>query len=315
MSEVAEDAPVHEGLVASLVRLARPFTLLPPVVGILSGAVCALGVAGDTHVRLAPVLVASACAGALNAASNALNQLTDLEADRWNKPDRPLVTGALSTEQARAFVVAAYVIALVPTLWLGWPVFACFLAAAVATLVYSVPALGRLKARGFLANLTIAVPRGLLLKVAGWATVASIASADPWVVGSVFACFLLGAASTKDFADIDGDLRDGCRTLPIVYGPKRAAQIMAPFLVLPWLWLAIAAWLPDPTHPGEPLLSADPVALTLVAVGTGLWGSWTARALLSDPDALTRTENHPAWRSMYGMMLLAQTGLAIAYLV
>ena len=308
--------PARGSTAGALVRLARPFTLLPPMVGIASGAVCAFGATdGDIGSRLAPVLVASGCAGMLNAASNALNQLTDLESDRWNKPDRPLVTGALSPRQALLFAVLAYGAALLPTPWLGLPVFACFAAAAVATLVYSVPAFGRTKARGFLANLTIAVPRGMLLKVAGWATVASVASSEPWVVGSVFGLFLLGAASTKDFADVEGDRRDGCRTLPVVLGPRRAARIVAPFLVLPWLWLALAAWLPDPIRRDHPLLTGDPVVLTVVALGTALWGLWTARSLLADPDALTRTENHPAWRSMYGMMLVAQAGVAVAYLV
>lgn len=304
----------------ALVRLARPFTLLAPMVGIASGAVCAFGASdGDIGTRLVPVIAASVCAGILNAASNALNQLTDLESDRWNKPDRPLVTGALARWQATTFSALAYAVALVPTWWIGrgagHPVFWLFAAAGVATLVYSLPALGRTKARGLLANLTIAIPRGVLLKVAGWAVVASIATPEPWVVGTVFGLFLVGAASTKDFADIEGDRRDGCRTLPVVLGPRRAAQRVVPFLVLPWTLLALAPWVPDPTRPGATLLTGDPLALGLLGVGLALWGLRTARALLADPDALTRSENHPAWQSMYRMMLGAQVGVAAAYLV
>ena len=99
------------------------------------------------------------------------------------------------------------------------------------TLVYSMPALGRTKADTFLANLTIAVPRGCLLKVAGWAMVAHIWHVEPWYIGGTIALFLMGAASTKDFADIEGDLAGGCKTPPILYGPKKAAYIISPFFV------------------------------------------------------------------------------------
>jgi fatty acid desaturase/4-hydroxybenzoate polyprenyltransferase len=309
------------------VALTRPFTLIPPMLGIVSGAVCAMGVAPPPPGAWRPVALAAACAAILNAASNALNQITDVESDRWNKPDRPLVTGEIARGRAWVFVALAYVAGVLPTWWidaqpdgasaavLDRPVFLLFLAAAVATAVYSLPALGRAKARGMLANLTIAVPRGVLLKVAGWGTVASVASAEPWVIGGVFGVFLLGAASTKDFADVEGDRRDGCRTLPVTLGPHRAAKVIAPFLVLPWLLLPAGVWTPDPWAPGSTLLTADPVALTALGLGLAAWGWRTAALLLADPRALSDGENHPAWQSMYRMMLAAQVGVALAYLL
>jgi len=60
------------------------------------------------------------------------------------------------------------------------------------TFVYSAPALGRTKAHTFGANLTIAIPRGMLLKVAGWSMVASVGHTEPWFIGSIFFLFLLG---------------------------------------------------------------------------------------------------------------------------
>ena len=56
--------------------------------------------------------------------------------------------------------------------------------------------------RGALASLTIAIPRGILLKVAGWAMVAHVAFTEPWYLGGIFGLFLIGASTTKDFADI-----------------------------------------------------------------------------------------------------------------
>jgi hypothetical protein len=46
-----------------------------------------------------------------------------------------------------------------------------------------------------------------------------------------------------------------------------------------------------------------------------LWGSWTVYLLLRNPEELAFTENHPSWTHMYGLMMTAQVGLAVCYLV
>lgn len=321
------------------VKLARPFTLLPPLLGIVSGAVCAFGSAHnpDPDYRLTvtvvlTVMLGSLCAGFMNAASNAINQVYDLEIDRVNKPKRPLVTGALSLPQAWRFIAIFYALALLPT-WLVVPYphtswgdkltaplaehqcFFIYLAGLIFTFIYSAPRFGRTKTLGMAANLTIAIPRGVLLKVAGWAMVASVFYAEPWYIGTVFGLFLIGASGTKDFADIEGDRAGGCRTLPIVHGVKKAAWIIAPFFVLPWLLIPLGARLPDPVHPELTLLTGDPKLLTGLGVLLTVWGAYTVWLLLRDPHSLTETENHPSWRHMYLMMMAAQVGFALAYIL
>ncbi len=321
------------------VKLARPFTMLPPLIGIVSGAICAFGSVHNpdpdrrlTMAVLMTVALGSLCAAIMNAASNALNQIYDLEIDRLNKPNRPLVTRALSLREGWGFTWIGYVLALVPT-WLvvvypydTWGeklraplalhgTFFIYAVGVFFTFVYSAPELGRTKARGFWASLTIAVPRGMLLKVAGWAMVAHIWHTEPWYIGLIFGLFIIGASSTKDFADIDGDLAGGCKTLPILYGVKKAAWIIAPFFVLPWLLIPLGAYLPDPQAPEHSILTGN--ASLLVALGFILvvWGSYTVYLLLRDPDELARVENHPSWTHMYLMMMFAQVGFAVAYLV
>src|SRR5215468_7474043 len=108
------------------VRFTRPFTLLPPLLGVISGAVTAWGSASNPHVlaglprqwTLAIVLtivLGSACAAILNAASNVINQYYDFENDRINKPDRPLITGAISMRAGFVYAIVLYVLAVLPT--------------------------------------------------------------------------------------------------------------------------------------------------------------------------------------------------------
>lgn len=320
--------------------LARPFTLLPPLLGIISGAVCAWGSAHNPDPSRAvsiPVILTvalgSLCASFLNAANNSINQIYDLEIDRINKPARPLVTGELSLRKAWIATWIWYTLGILPT-WLvvvypfntvSEKLFApltfheCFFIyfiALISTFVYSVPALGRTKARGMLANYTIAIPRGCLLKVAGWSMVARIGSFEPWYIGSIFMIFLIGAASTKDFSDIDGDRAGGCRTLPIEYGVTKAAWIIAPFFVIPWLLIPLGAYLNDPFAARPiPILTGNPVLLVVLGVTLALWGAYTAWLLVRRPEELTATENHPSWRHMYLMMMAAQVGFALAYVI
>jgi 4-hydroxybenzoate polyprenyltransferase len=321
------------------IRLARPFTLLPPLLGIISGAVCAFGSAHNpdpsrrvTWAVVLTVAIGSLCASLMNAASNIVNQIADLEIDRRNKPERPLVTGEISIRRAWTAAAVLYVLVIVPT-WLVVPypygsfrerfhaplsfhaAFFIYCLGALATFVYSFPAFGRTKRHWLAANLTIAVTRGGLLKVAGWAFVASVSVWEAWAIGGIFAFFLLGTTSTKDFSDMEGDRAHGCMTLPIRFGVARAARIIAPFFVVPWLLIPLFAWLPDPGRSTETLLTGSRSFLTLLGFALAAWGAYAARLLLANPEDLARTENHPAWTHMYLLMMCAQVGFALAYVV
>ncbi len=186
--------------VKKYVDFTRPFTLLPPTFGVISGAICAWGSYWNPdpqrHLTLGVVLtivLGSACAALLNAASNVINQIYDLPIDRVNKPQRMLPSGQVTMKNAWVYTWVLYAIAVIPT-WLvvihpaqslrerllvpdrvaaglsgaGWlgPLFvwhACFfiyIAGMVFTFVYSAPALGRTKRHAIGANVTIAIPRG-----------------------------------------------------------------------------------------------------------------------------------------------------------
>ncbi|MGH9771950.1 MAG: UbiA prenyltransferase family protein, partial [Candidatus Acidiferrales bacterium] len=190
---------------------ARPFTLLPPMVGIFSGALIGYSATREPLEPLA-VILAVCGAAALNAGSNGLNQIFDLGNDRINKPARPLPSGQLSQRQAWILTCLLYAAALALAAAVNGQTFVIFLAAAVITALYSAPPL-RLKRRTWGSNLAIALARGELLKVAGWATVSTVLdSAEPWYIGLIFFLFLAGATTTKDFADVEGDRAAGCLT-------------------------------------------------------------------------------------------------------
>jgi 4-hydroxybenzoate polyprenyltransferase len=178
--------------------------------------------------------------------------------------------------------------------------------AAFLTIIYSVPPI-RTKRHAIGANLTIAIPRGVLLKVAGWSTVKDIVSTEAWYVGGIFGLFLLGATTTKDFADMEGDRADGCYTLPVRFGVRRAAMMIAPFFVLPFLFMPIGVALG--------ILTGNAWALNGLGFGLALWGAYVAALIVRRPEELASTENHVSWVHMYVMMFVCQIGFALAYLI
>ena len=172
--------------------------------------------------------------------------------------------------------------------------FLLFLAGMVFTFVYSAPVRPH-QGRRFLANLTIAIPRGCLLKVAAgpWWRRSHV---EPWFIGGVF-FLLLGASSTKDFSDMRGDEAAGCRTLPIRFGVERAARMIAPFFVVPWLLLPVGAFLPDPGAPQHAILTGNPWVLTALGLLLAAWGGYTVRLILRNPAALAGWRTTPPGRT------------------
>lgn len=295
---------------------ARPFTLLAPMLGFISGGVTAWGAHPVTPYHpsvIISILLGSLMAAMLNIASNGINQIYDLPIDRINKPHRPIPSGRLSIPEAWIVSIFFWILALLFA-WFVVPYgdpndHACFwivVIASIMTYAYSGPPF-RTKRRGILANITIAIPRGVLLKVAGWSSVKVIYGLEPWYIGTIFGLFLLGATTTKDFSDMKGDAIDGCRTLPIVYGPRKAAWMISPFFVIPWLLIPLGVYL----H----ILTGNAILLYILGAVLSLYGIYTVYTMVRRPEELATDSNHVSWAHMYRMMFVGQVGFALAYLV
>ena len=298
------------------VDFARPFTLIAPAVGVISGGITAWGATPITPFHpevILSIVMGSLMAAFLNSFSNTINQIYDLPIDRINKPNRPLPSGKMSIHEA--WIVTAIYLGLAWMLaWFVTPFghaedhsfFWIVLIASIMTYMYSAPPF-RTKRRGVLANITVAIPRGVLLKVAGWATVKQIWGAEPWYIGTIFGLFLLGATTTKDFADMKGDAADGCRTLPIVYGPKKAAWMISPFFVMPWVLIPIGV--------AKGILTGNSIFLATLGALLSLYGIYTVYTMVRKPEELAVDANHVSWAHMYRMMFVGQVGFMIAYLI
>jgi geranylgeranylglycerol-phosphate geranylgeranyltransferase len=168
----------------------------------------------------------------LNGASNALNQATDVEADKISKPYRPIPRGVVERDEAQSIAYILYLFALLRAVtintYFGVFVFLIML----FTVVYSLPP--RMKRFLFVNQIWIALPRGLFAILASWSVFGDPFQPVPLIIGTIALVYFIGAMTTKDIIDSEADKKTGTRTLINTFGIKKAAFISLPFLVLPF---------------------------------------------------------------------------------
>lgn len=304
--------------IAQFIKLARPFTLVAPFIAIIFSGLSSAGWNVDMS-GIYRLVLAGISAMMLNSASNALNQVYDLEIDKINQPERPLPLGKIGKNSAIVFSVILYFLSLFFAGLINMNCFVLFALGTVLTVIYSVPPF-RLKRYAYLSNLDIALARGVLLFVAGWSVFGRIDVAEPWLLGLVMGFFIFGAATTKDYSDVEGDRRFNCITLPVKYGVRKSIIITAPFFVFPWLLLGIFSYMG--------LLSGNRILLLALSIVLTVLGINTIRLLFNKlPDnpvspltnggikgEFTNGNKHPAWKSMYLMMILFYVGVGVSYI-
>ena len=221
------------------IDLFRPFTLFAPAVVSMSIIVASLvynkvAVPLDWWVRVG---YASFTLVLVNAASNALNQATDVEADKISKPYRPIPRGIVKPEEAQSLAYILYLFALLRAvtinIWFGVFVFLIMM----FTVTYSLPP--RMKKYLFINQMWIALPRGLFGILAAWSVFGDPFQKEPLIIGTIATIFLIGGMATKDIVDNVADKRTGTHTLINTYGSRKTAFISLPFMFFPFALIPV----------------------------------------------------------------------------
>jgi len=225
--------------VRGYIDLLRPFTLFAPFVVSMSIIVASMiynkiPIPRDWWVTVGQ---ASFTVALVNAASNALNQATDFEADMISKPYRPIPKGIVKPDEAQSLAYILYLFALLRSvtinLWFGVFIFLIM----IFTVTYSLPP--RVKRFMFLNQVWIAIPRGFFGILASWSVYGSPLQKEPLIIGTIATLFLVGGMATKDITDAVADKRTGTRTLINTYGTKKTAFISLPFMFFPFAAIPI----------------------------------------------------------------------------
>jgi len=217
--------------VTELGSLVRGRNLLIAAGGVAVGGILALGRVEVPR----QLLLALLSAVGLGAAGNAANDLWDVEADRVNRPRRPLPAGTVTPAAAVAVGGIGGGLGLLLAWLAGRTVFGIAVPALAVMLAYS----PFLKPRPLLGNLAVAVVGSLPL-------VYGAGAVGDWRAGMVpfwlAALLHLAREIVKDLEDVPGDVAVGRRTIPIAWGrhagflaAAAALVVFVPVALLPWL--------------------------------------------------------------------------------
>jgi 4-hydroxybenzoate polyprenyltransferase len=273
--------------IKAYIDLIRPFTMVPPAVGVLAGGLLAIGyyqrLSLKTPLGLAgfnflPLFFGAVLYSIFNGASNAYNQVFDLEIDRINRPERPIPSNRISVREALTFTLIVYTLGLITAFFISFPFFLVTSCCLIITTLYSTPPFW-LKKRFLVANITIALCQSWLFILAGWVIYPFGNPFEPtfWFIGLVLFILLVGACGTKDL-------------------------ITGPFFVFPFLLIPIGCALG--------ILSNKAFILTVLVV-YGLYVSLNLKNLAKPRGS---KENSRAWLHYYLMLMSLELGFSFVYL-
>lgn len=254
-------------MLSVLARFSRPHTVFATTIQAVSLFLIAGGRFSLANVGL--VLFTLLVCLALNSYVVGLNQITDIEIDRINKPRLPLASAEMSLPRGWFMVGITGLTAFIGALMAGPFLLVTILLIMIIGTVYSLPPL-RLKQHPVWAAVSIALARGVIANVGVTLhyqyTLAGSLAISPLTL-AIMAAFFFGfglvIAIYKDIPDLLGDQMHGIRSFTVRLGPERAFDLGRLILTLGYLGLITVALLRLPQPDGILLLAAQATALLL----------------------------------------------------
>jgi homogentisate phytyltransferase / homogentisate geranylgeranyltransferase len=220
----------------------RPHTIIGTTFAVF--VFYALASAATGGHRLSALLATYAAGLAVNVYIVGLNQITDVEIDRINKPYLPIAAGAMSMQTATGVVCTAALLSLILAASQGPYLFATIGIVFFIGTAYSLPPL-RLKRSPFWAAASITTARAVVFNIGLYMSFSAVLGGKPGLPAHVamFVAFMLGfvivIALMKDVPDIDGDRQHHISTLVIRLGATDTMRLCR--VVLTFCYMAMIA--------------------------------------------------------------------------
>ena len=236
--------------IINFIRFYRLHTVIGTTLSILALYLLALSYSGyqDWHLPELFLTLAS-CLGA-NIYIVGLNQITDVEIDRINKPYLPLASGAFSMRMGYGLITVSVLLSLGIAIYIGKYLLLTVLLSLALGTAYSLPPF-RLKRFTFWAAFCIIAVRGLIVNLLLFLNFHFIISgrenipAAVWLLTGAIFVYSIVIAWFKDIPDMEGDSRYEIRTLSLRIGARRVFLIGNVLISLVYALLIASPFLLD----------------------------------------------------------------------
>jgi chlorophyll synthase len=211
-------------LLARSLTLMKPVTWFAPMWAFLCGAVASGGTswAADdlTRVVLGVIMAGPVLCGV----SQVINDYFDRDIDAVNEPDRLIPSGQVTLSQVVVTILILAPIGVAIAFFLGRGVALLTSAGLVLAMLYSAPPV-RAKRNGWAGNTMVAVSYEGLAWLAGHVAFAAL-TPQTVLIAALYSAGAHGIMSINDYKSIDGDRKGGIRTIPVMYGRKKASRLI-----------------------------------------------------------------------------------------
>lgn len=254
-------------------QFSRPHTIIGSTLSILSIFAIAIGTSTSVTIPVLLLPLSLLSALACNIYITGLNQWSDIDVDKINKPWLPIAAGTLSKQNAFRIVLTCGIISLTCAAILSLPFLGLIFTILAIGTAYSLPPL-KLKRNHLLAAGAISVVRGLLVNVGfflhfRYEMMGAYTLPYAIIPLTVFVtAFSLGIAWFKDIPDTEGDAMYNFGTLAVRKGRKPAflaGVIIVSFAYAFIVFAAATRQLPAPWYYG---------VVHLVALLVFLWRAY-----------------------------------------
>ena len=205
----------------SFIRIIRPINFAITFLSVIVAAAICI----DGEYQIYKIILAAFSASLTLSAGNIINDIKDIEIDKVNHPERPLITGNITVSQAKTDYGSLIFISLLLSFFINPPAFVIALSATVLLILYSyyfkmVPILG---------NLIVAFLTGLVFIYGGVVVNNPLAA----IIPAIFA-FLINLIReiVKDMQDVEGDLKQGVITFPGKFGFNSSKLLVVELTVI-----------------------------------------------------------------------------------
>jgi 4-hydroxybenzoate polyprenyltransferase len=158
-------------------------------------------------------------------ATNMFNEVFDIEADKFNKPHRPIVSKKITRKSAFFLSSMLFILALIWSFLLSINIFYLTAIAVFFGIAYSLPHV-RFKDYALSSMLTLGTGYGFLIPISPWILFSENEILIGLLITVISFSWFFGVTNSKDFKDVPGDKLKGTKTLPILIGEKRTINVM-----------------------------------------------------------------------------------------
>ena len=212
-------------LVSIAWRFSRPHTIIGSLLSTWSLYFMSAYPQAEVKNQIALFLLTLISAIGCNLYIVCLNQITDIELDKLNKPHLPLASGEISRSTARVIIMVSALVSVISAYSAGWLMFALVLIVGALGTAYSVPPL-KFKKHHLGAAFSITLVRGVLVNILmflhfQWEIAETLEfPLYMWPLVLFMILFSIGIAWLKDIPDIKGDRNHGIETLAVNRGSR-----------------------------------------------------------------------------------------------